>query len=95
MDAVKAVVDADALYAAGARRWGTDEASFIRLMTGESRPYMAAMFEAYERKRGQTIEEVLRSELSGDFLDGMLAIGMFPDISTNTPKRVLKPPIHH
>ena len=72
----KAAADADAVYQAGVGRLGTEESEFIRMLAAESYEQLRAMFDAYERKYGETMEKSLAKELSGDFLDGMLAIGL-------------------
>ena len=75
VDMAKAQADAQALYSAGAGRVGTEESTFVRLLAAESPEQLAAVFDVYQRQFNRTFEQTLESELSGDFLDGMLAIG--------------------
>lgn len=71
----KAQADAQALFAAGNGRLGTEESAFVRLLAAESHEQLAVVFDAYQRQFSRSIEQVLESEMSGDLLDGMLAIG--------------------
>ena len=71
----KAYQEAKALYEAGEKKWGTDESKFLRILATYSFSQLRAIFQEYSKISQKSIEEVLKSELSGDFLCGMLTIG--------------------
>jgi annexin A7/11 len=74
IDPEKAIEDAQALYNAGEAKFGTDEEVFYRILAHASFAQLKLMFEEYKKISGNTIEQALKSELSGDLLDAMLAI---------------------
>ncbi|XP_054257275.1 annexin B10-like isoform X1 [Macrosteles quadrilineatus] len=65
---------AEALYAAGEAKWGTDEAVFNKILAHESYGQLKLVFEEYKKISGRTIKQALQSELSGSLLDAMLAV---------------------
>jgi len=73
-DRARAVTDAKLLYEAGAARLGTDESSFNRVLCAQSMPQLQLVFEEYHRATGKSIEQAIKSEMSGDLQDGFLAI---------------------
>jgi len=77
VDKALAQKDAADLYQAGEKKWGTDEATFNRIMASRNFRQLAAMFDEYEKISKKTMKKVLESELSGDLLKGMLAIEAF------------------
>lgn len=74
-DPEKAVEAAKALFDAGEAKWGTDEETFYRTIAHASFAQLRLIFEEYKKVSGMTIEQSLRHELSGDFLEAMLTIG--------------------
>ncbi|XP_048237869.1 annexin A6-like isoform X1 [Haliotis rufescens] len=74
VDRNKAHQDAKALYEAGEKKWGTDESKFNVILGSRSYPQLRAMFEEYKKISKKDIEDVLKSEMSGDILRGMLTI---------------------
>jgi len=66
--------DAQDLYAAGEEQWGTDEAKFIMILGSRSVTHLKMVFDAYEHIAEKSIEDSLKSELSGDFERLMLAV---------------------
>ncbi|KAJ8394463.1 hypothetical protein AAFF_G00046740 [Aldrovandia affinis] len=66
--------DARELYAAGEEQWGTDEASFIMLLGNRSINHLRMVFDEYQRLTEKSIEDSIKSELSGDFERLMLAV---------------------
>uniref|UniRef100_A0AAY4E279 Annexin n=1 Tax=Denticeps clupeoides TaxID=299321 RepID=A0AAY4E279_9TELE len=68
------VEDAQELYAAGEERWGTDEAKFIMILGNRSVTHLQLVFDEYEKIAEKSIEESIKSELSGDFERLMLAV---------------------
>lgn len=65
---------AEALHAAGELKLGTDEEVFNKIMSHESFPQLRLIFEHYKEISGQTIEQTLHHEMSGELLEAMLAI---------------------
>ncbi|XP_061580973.1 annexin A6 isoform X2 [Cololabis saira] len=66
--------DAQDLYAAGEEQWGTDEAKFIMILGNRSVTHLRMVFDAYEKVAEVSIEDSIKSELSGDFERLMLAV---------------------
>ncbi|XP_033822250.1 annexin A6 isoform X1 [Periophthalmus magnuspinnatus] len=66
--------DVQDLYAAGEEQWGTDEAKFIMILGNRSIPHLRKVFDEYEKAYETTIEDSIKSELSGDFERLMLAV---------------------
>ncbi|XP_064182481.1 annexin A6 [Anguilla rostrata] len=66
--------DARELYAAGEEQWGTDEASFIMLLGNRSINHLRMVFDEYQKLTEKSIEDSIKSELSGDFERLMLAV---------------------
>lgn len=54
---------------------GTDEEVFYKILAHNSFSQLKLMFEEYKDISGKTIEQALKSELDGELLDAMLAIG--------------------
>lgn len=63
------------LYQAGERRWGTDESKFNQILCSQSHAQLRCVFEEYKRIASRSLEQSIRSEMSGDLQMGMLAIG--------------------
>lgn len=74
VDASRAEADAQNLYKAGEKKWGTDEAAFNLVMASRSHPQLRATFQAYHRISNRDITKSLEGEFSGDILKGMLAV---------------------
>nr|XP_022317073.1 annexin A4-like [Crassostrea virginica] len=74
VDQEKAEADAKRLYAAGEKRWGTDEAVFNSILVLQSYPQLRAVFEQYAKITKKDIEDSIKSEMSGDLKSGMLTI---------------------
>uniref|UniRef100_A0A3Q3BJR1 Annexin n=1 Tax=Kryptolebias marmoratus TaxID=37003 RepID=A0A3Q3BJR1_KRYMA len=66
--------DAQDLYAAGEEQWGTDEAKFIMTLGNRSVTHLRMVFDEYEKIAEVSIEDSIKSELSGDFERLMLAV---------------------
>uniref|UniRef100_A0A8C2J2M2 Annexin n=1 Tax=Cyprinus carpio TaxID=7962 RepID=A0A8C2J2M2_CYPCA len=69
--------DAQDLYDAGEAQWGTDEAKFIMLLGNRSVTHLQLVFDEYEKIAEKSIEDSIKSELSGDFERLMLAVGLY------------------
>jgi len=74
VDEGNAEQDAQALMEAGENSWGTDESRFNVVMAQRSFEQLQLIFQAYSRISDKNIEEAIKSEMSGDIQDGMLAI---------------------
>ncbi|KVH96393.1 Annexin [Cynara cardunculus var. scolymus] len=57
-DRTMAENDAQALYKAGEKRWGTDEGTFRRIFSERSRAHMAAVGSVYKHMYGNTLKKV-------------------------------------
>uniref|UniRef100_A0A8C1HUV2 Annexin n=1 Tax=Cyprinus carpio carpio TaxID=630221 RepID=A0A8C1HUV2_CYPCA len=66
--------DAQDLYDAGEAQWGTDEAKFIMLLGNRSVTHLQLVFDEYQKIAEKSIEDSIKSELSGDFETLMLAV---------------------
>ena len=58
--------DAEALYKAGEGRWGTDEATFIRILANRSAAEIACINQCYIKMRGKGLLHAIDKEFSGD-----------------------------
>ncbi|KAK2921817.1 hypothetical protein Q8A73_001302 [Channa argus] len=66
--------DAQALYAAGENKLGTDESKFNAILCARSKPHLRAVFHEYQQMCGRDIEQSISREMSGDLESGMLAV---------------------
>ncbi|XP_036402838.1 annexin A11a isoform X2 [Megalops cyprinoides] len=66
--------DAQALYAAGENKLGTDESKFNAILCARSKPHLRAVFHEYQQMCGRDIEKSISREMSGDLESGMLAV---------------------
>ncbi|XP_065364914.1 annexin B10-like [Calliphora vicina] len=74
VDAEKAREQAEALYNAGEAKLGTDEEVFNRIMAHGSFAQLRLVFEEYKNVAGQTIEQAIKHEMSGELHEAMMAI---------------------
>jgi len=65
--------DAEAIYKAGEGKWGTDESTFIEILTGRSFEHIRLIDEKYKIKRGHGLDHAIKSETSGWFKVALLA----------------------
>ncbi|XP_074849857.1 annexin A3 [Carettochelys insculpta] len=66
--------DAQVLYNAGEKKWGTDEDKFSEILCLRSLPHLKRTFDEYRNISKKTIEESIQGEMSGHFEDLLLAI---------------------
>ncbi|XP_037685996.1 annexin A3 [Choloepus didactylus] len=66
--------DAQILYNAGEKKWGTDEDKFTEILCLRSFPQLKLTFEEYRNISQKDIEDSIKGELSGHFEDLLLAI---------------------
>jgi len=64
--------DAAALYKAGEGRLGTDEKTFIEILTRRSFPHLHMVAEQYVIITGHSLETAITKETSGDFKKAMI-----------------------
>uniref|UniRef100_U3FDF2 Annexin n=1 Tax=Micrurus fulvius TaxID=8637 RepID=U3FDF2_MICFL len=66
--------DAKILYEAGENKWGTSEGQFITILCSRSRSHLLKVFDEYKKIAKKDITESIKSEMSGDLEDALLAI---------------------
>ncbi|XP_034286639.1 annexin A4 [Pantherophis guttatus] len=66
--------DAKCLYEAGENKWGTSEGQFITILCSRSRSHLLRVFDEYKKIAKKDITESIKSEMSGDLEDALLAI---------------------
>uniref|UniRef100_A0A3B5QST2 Annexin n=1 Tax=Xiphophorus maculatus TaxID=8083 RepID=A0A3B5QST2_XIPMA len=74
IDVSLAQQDAQALYAAGENKLGTDESKFNAILCARSKPHLRTVFYEYQKMCGRDIEKSINREMSGDLESGMLAV---------------------
>ncbi|KAM4729424.1 annexin A11a isoform 1-T1 [Anableps anableps] len=74
VDVSLAKQDAQALYAAGENKLGTDESKFNAILCARSKPHLRTVFYEYQKMCGRDIESSISREMSGDLESGMLAV---------------------
>ncbi|KAM4599095.1 annexin A11a isoform 2-T2 [Fundulus diaphanus] len=74
VDVSLAQQDAQALYAAGENKLGTDESKFNAILCARSKPHLRTVFYEYQKMCGRDIESSISREMSGDLESGMLAV---------------------
>ncbi|XP_054287999.1 annexin B10-like isoform X1 [Macrosteles quadrilineatus] len=70
----KAKEQAEALYAAGEAKLGTNEEVFNKIMAHESYEQLRLVFDEYKNVSGRTIEQAIKDELGGPLHDAMMAV---------------------
>ncbi|XP_012692368.1 annexin A5b [Clupea harengus] len=66
--------DAQALFAAGEQKYGTDEEQFISILGNRSAAHLRRVFEAYMKLSGYEIEESIKRETSRHLETVLLAV---------------------
>ncbi|XP_053291688.1 annexin A11a isoform X1 [Pleuronectes platessa] len=74
VDISMAKQDAQALYAAGESKLGTDESKFNAILCSRSKPHLRTVFLEYQQMCGRDIEKSIDREMSGDLESGMVAV---------------------
>jgi len=69
-------VDAEALYKAGEKRLGTDEKTFITILTSRSHEHLAAVSKVYEKDHGHSLVKAIEKETSGNLERVLKALAM-------------------
>jgi len=68
-----AAADADIIYKAGEKKWGTDDDMFIKIFTSRSAAHLQVVSDHYMRNRGKSVLDAIRNETSGDYCNLLLA----------------------
>ncbi|XP_072122930.1 annexin A4-like [Mobula birostris] len=66
--------DAQSLYDAGEKRWGTDEVAFLSILCTRNPLHLRKVFEEYKKIAKKDIEASIKGEMSGSLEDALLAI---------------------
>ncbi|NXU56646.1 ANXA4 protein, partial [Turnix velox] len=66
--------DAQCLYEAGEKKWGTDEVKFLNILCTRNRFHLLRVFEVYRGIANKDITDSIKSEMSGDLEDALLAV---------------------
>ncbi|XP_063703955.1 annexin B10-like [Culicoides brevitarsis] len=82
VNGAQAKADAQRLYEAGEKKLGTDEAVFTKLFAQSSFEHLRLVFEEYKAVSGNTIEQALKHEMSGDLKK---ALGTIVEAAQSTP----------
>jgi len=62
------------LFAAGEKKFGTDESVFNTVLCARSRQHIQAVNDEYFKLTQHTLEQAINNEMSGDLRRGMVAI---------------------
>jgi len=74
VDEQKAKKDAEILYNAGEKKWGTDDDKFIDVLSTRSYTQIATISHEYEKISKKTLVAAIQSEMHGDFEKSCVAI---------------------
>jgi annexin A7/11 len=74
VDMAKARAEAQELYSAGEKRWGTDESKFNQILALRSYDQLRATFEEYRKVSKYDIVRSIEREMSGNLKSAMKAI---------------------
>lgn len=74
VDAPRVQSDCDALYRAGEGRIGTDDRTFLEIITRGSVEHLQAISALYRGRKGRSIEDAIKKETSGDYMHSLLAL---------------------
>lgn len=73
-DLSEARKEAQTLKVAGIDQWGTDEIEFIRILCLRNYAQIKLIAQEYEKLTGNTLEDDIEGEFSGDIKDALLAV---------------------
>ncbi|XP_014867831.1 PREDICTED: annexin A3 [Poecilia mexicana] len=74
VDVGKAKGDAETLYKAGEKKWGTDESKFIEILCKRSIPQLRQTLVEYKNISGKTLQQSIEGEMSGDLEELLVAV---------------------
>lgn len=75
VDSAKAREQAEELYAAGEGQLGTEESTFTKILAHENFAQLREIFEQYKEVSGNAIEQALKHEIDGDYLEALSTVG--------------------
>uniref|UniRef100_A0A3B3UT57 Annexin n=1 Tax=Poecilia latipinna TaxID=48699 RepID=A0A3B3UT57_9TELE len=75
VDVGKAREDAETLYKAGEKKWGTDESKFIEILCKRSIPQLRQTLVEYKNISGKTLQQSIEGEMSGELEELLVAVG--------------------
>ncbi|XP_053726782.1 annexin A3a [Synchiropus splendidus] len=70
----QAMEDAQVLYEAGEKKWGTDESKFIEILCRRSVAQLRRTLLEYKNLSGKTLQESIESEMSGDLQELLVSV---------------------
>eukprot|EP00927_Polykrikos_kofoidii_P077355 TRINITY_DN742_c0_g1_i2.p1 TRINITY_DN742_c0_g1~~TRINITY_DN742_c0_g1_i2.p1 ORF type:complete len:562 (+),score=80.53 TRINITY_DN742_c0_g1_i2:91-1776(+) len=76
VDMAKATKEAQDLFLAGEKKWGTDESRFNVIFASRGYKQLGATMDEYERMFDRTLLNSMDRELSGEFKEGMKAVAL-------------------
>ncbi|XP_048474711.1 annexin A4 isoform X2 [Rhincodon typus] len=74
VDEERAKQDAQVLYEAGEKQWGTDETAFLSILCVRNPAHLRKVFEDYNIIANKDIESSIKGEMSGSLETALLAI---------------------
>uniref|UniRef100_A0A3B5LTH2 Annexin n=1 Tax=Xiphophorus couchianus TaxID=32473 RepID=A0A3B5LTH2_9TELE len=74
VDVGKAKEDAETLYKAGEKKWGTDESKFIEILCKRSIPQLRQILIEYKNISGKTLQQSIEGEMSGELEELLVAV---------------------
>ncbi|XP_007547506.1 annexin A3a [Poecilia formosa] len=74
VDVGKAREDAETLYKAGEKKWGTDESKFIEILCKRSIPQLRQTLVEYKNISGKTLQQSIEGEMSGELEELLVAV---------------------
>ena len=72
--------DADAIYKAGEQAWGTDDKTFIQILSSRSHEHLKCVAQKYKEKYNKTLEDAIKGETSGYYESALLACIELPEV---------------
>ena len=72
--------DVEKLYKAGEGKWGTDEKTFIEILTTRSFEHLEKVAQRYQEKYKHTLESAIKSETTGWFETALLTCLDYPSV---------------
>jgi len=64
----------DELYKAGEGKVGTNEGAWIKMLTESGRGFMEQVYWAYAKKHGKALDQVIKSEFSGNVMKCLVVL---------------------
>lgn len=74
VDERSADIDAQTIYKAGEKKWGTDDSTFVGIFTSRSVWHLQAVDKWYRKNRGKSVLDAIRNETSGDYCNALLGL---------------------